>query len=197
MPAVVVRQRKAWRRRDGVFLYFEVCIYPSSAPRIAASSLPRCYYFPSCFPIYSLISPLLFLSFHPPSEKNYPLTPTSTLPGQRRRHCEPQRRDERFCDNWSRCKRMRESLHPFKIHFVITFLPIPYILFPVTNRFLDHRLHLKLTQFPTTLTHHALSNRPTCGHVSHQMLEQSSKPPFIGWPLFSYIFFAQYACVLP
>ena len=24
MPAVVVRQRKAWRRRDGVFLYFEV-----------------------------------------------------------------------------------------------------------------------------------------------------------------------------
>jgi large subunit ribosomal protein L23e len=25
MPAVVVRQRKAWRRRDGVYLYFEVC----------------------------------------------------------------------------------------------------------------------------------------------------------------------------
>lgn len=24
MPVVVVRQRKAWRRRDGVFLYFEV-----------------------------------------------------------------------------------------------------------------------------------------------------------------------------
>jgi hypothetical protein len=24
MPIVVVRQRKAWRRRDGVFLYFEV-----------------------------------------------------------------------------------------------------------------------------------------------------------------------------
>lgn len=23
MPAVVVRQRKTWRRRDGVFLYFE------------------------------------------------------------------------------------------------------------------------------------------------------------------------------
>lgn len=23
MPAVVVRQRKAWRRRDGVYLYFE------------------------------------------------------------------------------------------------------------------------------------------------------------------------------
>ena len=23
MPAVVVRQRKPWRRRDGVFLYFE------------------------------------------------------------------------------------------------------------------------------------------------------------------------------
>lgn len=25
MPAVVIRQRKAWRRKDGVFLYFEVC----------------------------------------------------------------------------------------------------------------------------------------------------------------------------
>lgn len=24
MPAVVIRQRKAWRRKDGVFLYFEV-----------------------------------------------------------------------------------------------------------------------------------------------------------------------------
>ena len=23
MPAVIIRQRKAWRRRDGVFLYFE------------------------------------------------------------------------------------------------------------------------------------------------------------------------------
>ena len=23
MPVVIVRQRKAWRRRDGVFLYFE------------------------------------------------------------------------------------------------------------------------------------------------------------------------------
>jgi len=23
MPAVVVRQRKPWRRRDGIFLYFE------------------------------------------------------------------------------------------------------------------------------------------------------------------------------
>lgn len=27
MPAVIVRQRKAWRRRDGVFLYFEVSNY--------------------------------------------------------------------------------------------------------------------------------------------------------------------------
>lgn len=25
MPVVVIRQRKSWRRRDGVFLYFEVC----------------------------------------------------------------------------------------------------------------------------------------------------------------------------
>jgi large subunit ribosomal protein L23e len=23
MPAVIIRQRKAWRRRDGVFIYFE------------------------------------------------------------------------------------------------------------------------------------------------------------------------------
>ena len=30
MPAVVVRQRKAWRRRDGVFLYFEVRTQNSS-----------------------------------------------------------------------------------------------------------------------------------------------------------------------
>lgn len=32
MPAVVVRQRKAWRRRDGVFLYFEVCPLLNSFP---------------------------------------------------------------------------------------------------------------------------------------------------------------------
>jgi hypothetical protein len=25
MPAVVVRQRKSWRRKDGITLYFEVC----------------------------------------------------------------------------------------------------------------------------------------------------------------------------
>jgi ribosomal protein L14 len=35
MPAVVIRQRKSWRRRDGLFLYFEVCIYPSSAKSVA------------------------------------------------------------------------------------------------------------------------------------------------------------------
>ncbi|MCL7030901.1 hypothetical protein MKW94_010208 [Papaver nudicaule] len=30
MPAVIVRQRKAWRRKDGVFMYFEgITIYPS------------------------------------------------------------------------------------------------------------------------------------------------------------------------
>lgn len=28
MPAIVIRQRKAWRRRDGVFLYFEVRFDP-------------------------------------------------------------------------------------------------------------------------------------------------------------------------
>ena len=30
MPVVIIRQRKAWRRRDGVFLYFEVCQPTSS-----------------------------------------------------------------------------------------------------------------------------------------------------------------------
>jgi ribosomal protein L14 len=29
-PAIVVRQRKAWRRRDGVFLYFEGAFSPLS-----------------------------------------------------------------------------------------------------------------------------------------------------------------------
>ena len=28
MPAVVIRQRKSWRRRDGLFLYFEVRFSP-------------------------------------------------------------------------------------------------------------------------------------------------------------------------
>ena|ERR1700722_2482245 len=27
MPAIIVRQRKAWRRRDGVFLYFEARLW--------------------------------------------------------------------------------------------------------------------------------------------------------------------------
>jgi hypothetical protein len=26
MPAIIIRQRKAWRRKDGVFLYFEVTL---------------------------------------------------------------------------------------------------------------------------------------------------------------------------
>ena len=29
MPIVVIRQRKAWRRRDGLFLYFEARLYPA------------------------------------------------------------------------------------------------------------------------------------------------------------------------
>jgi ribosomal protein L14 len=32
MPAVVIRQRKAWRRRDGLFLYFEVRPDPARGP---------------------------------------------------------------------------------------------------------------------------------------------------------------------
>ena len=35
MPVVVVRQRKAWRRKDGVFLYFEV--RPSLLPQLLVS----------------------------------------------------------------------------------------------------------------------------------------------------------------
>lgn len=31
MPAIVIRQRKPWRRRDGIFLYFvRVCIHSSN-----------------------------------------------------------------------------------------------------------------------------------------------------------------------
>lgn len=45
MPAVVIRQRKAWRRRDGVFLYFEV--RPSFYLVVIGSQPPagqrRCY----------------------------------------------------------------------------------------------------------------------------------------------------------
>jgi ribosomal protein L14 len=32
MPAVVIRQRKAWRRRDGLFLYFEVPLNRAKEP---------------------------------------------------------------------------------------------------------------------------------------------------------------------
>ena len=32
MPIVVIRQRKAWRRRDGLFLYFEVRLNPAREP---------------------------------------------------------------------------------------------------------------------------------------------------------------------
>lgn len=46
MPAVVVRQRKPWRRRDGVFLYFEDNAYVQSSSSfyypLMESSLQRC-----------------------------------------------------------------------------------------------------------------------------------------------------------
>jgi len=32
MPAVVIRQCKAWRRRDGLFLYFEVLLHLAGEP---------------------------------------------------------------------------------------------------------------------------------------------------------------------
>lgn len=35
-PAIVIRQRKAWRRRDGVFLYFE-----DNAGYVRSLPLPR------------------------------------------------------------------------------------------------------------------------------------------------------------
>ena len=35
MPAVVIRQRKAWRRRDGLFLYFEVRLHLAGEPLIS------------------------------------------------------------------------------------------------------------------------------------------------------------------
>lgn len=46
-PAIVVRQRKAWRRRDGVFLYFEdnagVIVNPKGQSLARSSSLPQRY----------------------------------------------------------------------------------------------------------------------------------------------------------
>lgn len=45
MPAVIVRQRKAWRRRDGVFLYFEdnagVIVNVRASFHLELYSLPR------------------------------------------------------------------------------------------------------------------------------------------------------------
>ena len=47
MPAVVIRQRKSWRRRDGVFLYFEVrsFLQPPNFAELNATCLGqrRCY----------------------------------------------------------------------------------------------------------------------------------------------------------
>jgi len=39
LSVVVVRQRKAWRRKDGVFLYFEVC----TSRRIVVLQLYLCF----------------------------------------------------------------------------------------------------------------------------------------------------------
>lgn len=61
MPAVIIRQRKPWRRRDGVFLYFEdnagVIVNPKGemkgsaitgpVAKEAADLWPRCVAFPS------------------------------------------------------------------------------------------------------------------------------------------------------
>ena len=48
MPAVVVRQRKPWRRKDGVFIYFEdnagVIVNPKGEMKGApwSAARPRC-----------------------------------------------------------------------------------------------------------------------------------------------------------
>lgn len=39
MPAIVIRQRKSWRRKDGLFLYFEVSFI---CPVTLCSSLLTC-----------------------------------------------------------------------------------------------------------------------------------------------------------
>lgn len=39
-PAIVVRQRKAWRRRDGVFLYFEGAFFFSFLFLLRVLTLP-------------------------------------------------------------------------------------------------------------------------------------------------------------
>jgi large subunit ribosomal protein L23e len=40
MPAIVIRQRKAWRRRDGLFLYFEVRLNLAEEPHVPNVSSP-------------------------------------------------------------------------------------------------------------------------------------------------------------
>ena len=39
MPAVVIRQRKAWRRKDGIFLYFEVRFEPTLCAALSLTVL--------------------------------------------------------------------------------------------------------------------------------------------------------------
>lgn len=58
MPAVVIRQRKSWRRKDGVFLYFEdnagVIVNPKGEMKGSAITGPvakecvRAMFFRSC-----------------------------------------------------------------------------------------------------------------------------------------------------
>ena len=43
MPIVVIRQRKSWRRRDGVFLYFEVCHHNIAACTLSPFSQGQCW----------------------------------------------------------------------------------------------------------------------------------------------------------
>lgn len=47
MPAVVIRQKKAWRRKDGVFLYFEGTL---SAPSLDVDDVGGGVVFCACFP---------------------------------------------------------------------------------------------------------------------------------------------------
>jgi ribosomal protein L14 len=42
MPAVIVRQRKPWRRKDGVFMYFEGLQFISISPSHNLGLCPIC-----------------------------------------------------------------------------------------------------------------------------------------------------------
>lgn len=93
-PAIVVRQRKAWRRRDGVFLMFEdnagVIVRPY---RFGSSHSGRLADFLCSSPLARSAQPRLLFT-----------RPRLVTTGQ------PEGRDEGLADRWSRCEGVRRPL---------------------------------------------------------------------------------------